>query len=232
MWWYRSIHPLNVSSKGIDGMAFLNQQGQLGNLWFARASYLHARRSKSESIVVFIAIVLFHLVLIFIALNVKSKQREAASTPSFKMIYLSPQKPSVELEVRAPSLEFSPTKVLKVPEIVIEENSASIISLETPPSNSLNNTQVFDPKMRQKLIDAQILNKVRIKGYLNDWKESDGRDFLARGDGECFVSMRQVDSRDRGKNWGSTRCGKTDSESMIDRVNADFESRKNPLKTQ
>ena len=213
-------------------MAFLNLQGRLGDLGFARAGYAHERSAKPKSALVFFAIVFLHLVLIVIALNIKSKQREAASTPSFKMIYLSPQKPSVELEVRAPSLEFSPTKVLKVPEIVIEEDSASIISLETPPSNSLNNTQVFDPKMRQKLIDAQILNKVFIKGHLNDWKESDGRDFLARGDGECFVSMRQVDSRDRGKNWGSTRCGKTDSESMIDRVNADFESRKNPLKTR
>ena len=87
-------------------------------------------------------------------------------------------------------------------------------------------------KMRQKLIDAEIFNRARIKGQTSDWKEIDGRDFVAKGDGKCFVSMQQVDSRDRGKNWGGTRCGKTDSESMMDRVNADFESRKNPPKTQ
>lgn len=213
-------------------MVFLNLQGRLGDFGFARAGYTHERSAKPKSALVFFAIVFLHFALIFIALNIKSKQPEATSAPYFKMIYLSPQKPSVELEVKAPLLELSPTKTPMVPEIVIEEYSAPIVSLEASPSNSVNNSQVFDPKMRQKLSDAQPLNRTRFKAQLGNWKESDGRDFVAKDDGECFVSMRQVDSRDRGKNWGSTRCGKTDSESMMDRVNADVEARKHPLKTQ
>ncbi len=213
-------------------MVLLNLQGRFGDLGFARAGYVHGRSAKPKYALVFFIIVFLHLVLIFIALNIKSKQLEVASTPSFKMIYFSPQKPSVELEVKAPSLELSPFKTPKVPEIFIEERSTTIVSFETSPSNSVNNTQVFDPKMRQKLSDAQPLNRTRFKAQLGDWKESDGRDFVAKDDGECFVSMRQVDSRDRGKNWGGTRCGKTDSESMMDRVNADVEARKYPLKAQ
>lgn len=223
---------MNVFTKGIGGMGFLNLQGRTSNLWFAGASYAHERTAKPKSVLVFFAIVLLHLVLIFIALNIKSKQREAASTPSFKMIYLSPQKLSVELEVKAPFVEFTSTKAPIVPEIVIEEQSAPIVPFDTSPSDSVNNSQVFDPKMRQKLIDAQIFNRARVKRQRDDWKENDGRDFVAKGDGKCFVSMQQVDSRDRGKNWGGTRCGKTDSESMMDRVNADLEARKHPLKLQ
>lgn len=213
-------------------MVLLNLQGLLGDLWFARASYAHERTAKPKSVLVFFAIVLLHLGLIFIALNIKSKQRETASTPSFKMIYLSHQKPSVELEVEAPSVEFTSTKAPIVPEIVIEEQSAPIVPFDTSSSDSVINSQVFDPKMRQKLIDAQALNKPRAKEKSGSWTESDGRVFIDMGDGNCFVSMPKTDWRERGTNWGGTRCGKTDSEKMMDSVMADFESRKNPLKEQ
>lgn len=213
-------------------MLFFNLQGRFGDLGFARAGYAHERSAKPKSVLVFFTIVFLHFIFIAIALNIKSKQRDTTSAPSFKMIYLSQQKLSVELEVKAPVVEFSSTKVPIVPEIIIEDNSASVISLDASSSHSLNNSQVFDPKLRQKLSDAQVFNRTRVKGQLNNWKENDGRDFIARSDGECFVSMQQVDSRERGKNWGSTRCGKTDSESMMDRVNADLEARKNPLKKQ
>lgn len=213
-------------------MLFFNLQGRFGDLGFARAGYAHERSAKPKSVLVFFTIVFLHFIFIAIALNIKSKQRDTTSAPSFKMIYLSQQKLSVELEVKAPVVEFSSTKVPIVPEIIIEDNSASVISLDASSSHSLNNSQVFDPKLRQKLSDAQVFNRARVKGQLNNWKENDGRDFIARSDGECFVSMQQVDSRERGKNWGSTRCGKTDSESMMDRVNADLEARKNPLKKQ
>lgn len=212
-------------------MVFLNLQGRFGDLWFARASYRRGRSAKPTSALVFLAIVFLHLVLIGISFNIKSKQREASSAPFFRMIYLSPQKPSVELEVIAPSVEFTSTKAPIVPEIVIEEQSAPIVPFDTS-SDSVINSQVFDPKMRQKLIDAQALNKPRAKEKSGSWTESDGRVFIDMGDGNCFVSMPKTDWRERGTNWGGTRCGKTDSEKMMDSVMADFESRKNPLKEQ
>lgn len=213
-------------------MFFLNFHERFSDLVFARVGYVHGCSAKPKYAFVFFTIVFLHLVFIVLALNMKSKQRESAGAPSFKMIYLSPQKQSVELEVKAPIVEFTSTKAPVLPEIFIEEQSRKIAPLERLPASSINNSQVFDPKMRQKLIDAQAINKPRAIEKSGSWAESDGRDFVARGDGDCFVSMKQVDSRDRGKNWGGTRCGKTDSESMIDRVNADVDSRKNPPKTQ
>jgi hypothetical protein len=213
-------------------MFFLNSQGWLGNLWFTRVSVAHGRRSAPKSVTTFIVIVLLHVGIIVIALQVKSAKRDDATTPSFKMIYLSPRERPVELELQAPSVKFSPTQIPTTPEIVIEEQSLSTVIFDRASSNAASDSQVFDPKVRQKLSDAQIFNRARVNGQSRDWKESDGRDFVARGDGDCFVSMQKMDSRERAKNWGGTRCGKTDSESMMDRVNADLEARKNPLKTQ
>ena len=221
-------------------MRFLNLQGRTGYLWFAGASYAHERTIKPKSVLVFFAIVLLHLVLIFIALNIKSKQREISVMPAFKMICLSQEKPPAKTELIIPIIErVSIRSSMVLPEVVFEERQELDLRIDTPSSdyvlpnpNDSKYRNVFDPKMRRKLIDAEIFNRARIRGQTSDWKESDGRDFADKGDGKCFVSMRQVDSRDRGKNWGGTRCGKTDSESMMDRVNADLESRKNPPKTQ
>jgi hypothetical protein len=108
----------------------------------------------------------------------------------------------------------------------------SAIPYELPNANDAKYRDVFDPKLRQKLIDAEVFNKPRAKEKTNSWTEIDGRVFVDMGNGECLVSMRKVDSRERGTSWGMTRCGKTYSEKMMDSVMADFESRKNPLKTQ
>ena len=240
MWGCRSINPLNVFAKGIDGMVFLNLQGQLGNLWFARASYRRGCKPTKESVFIFIAIVLLHVVLIFIALNAKFKQREASVAPAFKMIYLSQEKPPDLLELHIPVVERASVKTtLVLPEIILEEQPALALPLDYPQSNyQLPNPNdakyrdAFDPKMRQKLIDAQVINRPRAKEKSSSWTESDGRVFIDVGNGNCLVSMPKTDWRERGTNWGSTRCGKMDSEKMMDSVMADFESRKNPLKTK
>lgn len=221
-------------------MVFLNLQGRLGDLGFARASYHQGRKPKQESALIFIAIALLHMILIVVALNIKSKQREISVMPAFKMIYLSQEKPPAKTELNIPVIEpVSIRASMVLPDVIFEERPALDLRIDTssssyvlPNPNDSKYRDVFDPKMRQKLIDAEILNRARIKGQTIDWKESDGRDFAAKGDGRCFVSMRQVDSRDRGKNLGGTGCGKTDSESMMDRVNDDLEARKHPLKAQ
>ena len=221
-------------------MDFLNLEGRTGYLWFAGASYAHERTAKPKSVLVFFAIVLLHLGLIFIALNIKSKQREMSVMPAFKMIYLSQEKPPAKTELNIPLIErVSIRASMVLPEVVFEELQELDLRIDTPSSdyvlpnpNDSKYRDVFDPKMRQKLIDSQTLNKPRTASKLSSWTESDGRVFTYMGDGKCLVSMPKVDSRERGTSWGMTRCGKTDSEKMMDSVMADFESRKNPLKTQ
>jgi hypothetical protein len=155
---------------------------------------------------------------------------------------LLPEVKKTAIEIERPDINFQ-TKVvdIKLPKIDINDDSLLHISLsdypsdtpyELPNSNDAKYRDVFDPKMRQKLIDAQGLNRQRAKEKSSSWAESDGRVFIDMGNGNCLVSMAKTDSRERGTNWGSTRCGKTDSEKMMDSVMADFESRKHPLKTQ
>ena len=116
-------------------MAFLNLQGRFGDLWFARASYRQTRRPKSESIVVFIVIVFFHLAVIVIALNSKIKHRESSVVPAFKMIYFSQEKPPNQTELHIPVVERASINASVVaPEIVIDEHSALVIQLDFPQS--------------------------------------------------------------------------------------------------
>lgn len=223
-------------------MAFLKLQGQFV-LWGSEPyRYSPKQQATRNSISIFISVVVAHAILICIVVIAKNEKVGSELQPIIQMIQLSPETKMAAIEMEKPDISFQ-TKVvdIKLPKIDINDDSLLHISLsdyqsptpyELPNPNDAKYRDVFDPKMRQKLIDAQAINKPRAREKSGGWTESDGRDFVARGDGECFVSMLQVDSRDRGKNWGSTRCGKTDSESMMDRVNADFESRKNPLKAQ
>jgi len=222
-------------------MDFLNLQGQLRNLWFARASYHRGRRKPAqESIFILIAIVLLHLVLIFIALNAKLKQRETSVAPAFKMIHLSQEKPPDQTELHIPVVERTSVKrSIVLSEIILEVQPALMLTFDKPQSNyELPNPNdakygdVFDPKIRQKLIEAQGLNRPPAKEKEGSWTTSDGRVFTEIGDGKCLVPKLKTDWRDRGTSYDTVRCGKNDSEKMMDRVNADLEARKHPLKNQ
>lgn len=221
-------------------MAFLNFRVWLGYSLPAHTGYHRGRSAKQNSIAVFFAITLLHLVLIVIAINSTLKQSGAVSTPSFKMIYLSQEKPPVPTELSTPIIESTSIKTSMVlPEIVIEEPPPMTLTLDRSLSNypllNPNDAKyrgVFDPKMRQKLSDAQHINRPKAKEKSNSWTAADGRVYIDMGDGNCMVSMQKMDSRERGTNWGGTRCGKNNSEKMMDNVMADFESRKHLLKTQ
>ncbi len=223
-------------------MAFLNLQGRFVVLWSEPSRYSPKQQTKRNSISILITVVVAHAVLIFIVVIAKSEKVGGELQPILQMIQLSLEVEKAAIEIEKPEISFQANVVdVQLPKIDIKDDSLLHISLsdyqsptpyELPNPNDAKYRDVFDPKMRQKLIDAQAINKPRAIEKSGSWAESDGRDFVARGDGDCFVSMKQVDSRDRGKNWGGTRCGKTDNESMMDRVNADFESRQNPLKTQ
>lgn len=221
-------------------MVLLNLQGRFGDLWFSRASYLQGRKSKSESTVIFIVIVFFHLVLIVIAINSKITQRETSVAPALKMIYLAQIKPPDQTELHIPFVEHVLiNESVVVPEIIIDEQSALVIQLDLPQSNyQLPNPNdakyrdVFDPKMRQKLIAAEPFNRELQSNSLKSWRTSGGQMVDEIGDGLCMTALPKTDSRDRGTAYTTFKCGPSDSEKMMDSVMADFESRKHPLKTQ
>jgi hypothetical protein len=233
---------LSAFAKGIGGMAFLNLQGRFVLLGREPYRYSPKQQAKRNSIFVFISVVAAHAVLIFIVVIAKNEKVGSELQPILQMIQLSPEVQTATIEMEKPNIIFQSNIVdIKLPKIDINDNSLLHISLsdyqsptpyELPNPNDAKYRDVFDPKMRQKLIDAQSINKPRAKEKSGSWSESDGRVFIDMGDGNCLVSMAKTDWRERGINWGGTRCGKTDSEKMMDSVMADFESRKNPLKAQ
>ena len=181
-----------------------------------------------------------HGVVILFLLGVKHGP-PLSNNPTIQMIQLKPDPVESVLSAEPPVVSFRQRAIhVDLPDIAIKADSVNLglirdpsaTAYELPDRNMDIYRDVFDPKLRQKLIDAQVFNRPRTKGEANTWTEVDGRTFVDMGNGECLVSMRKVDSRERGTNWGMTRCGKTDSEKMMDNVNADLEARKHPLKTQ
>jgi hypothetical protein len=129
---------------------------------------------------------------------------------------------------------------LVLPEIILEEQPALALPLDYPQSNyQLPNPNdakyrdVFDPKMRQKLIDAQSLNIVRSAEKQKSWTASDGTIFLDNGDGQCRNSMPNSDTHSTATNWSTLTlnvpCSKDEGGRMMDNVNADLAARKHPL---
>lgn len=223
-------------------MAFLNIQGRFVLLGSESYKYSPRQQAKRNSIFILISVVAAHVILICIVVIAKNEKVSSELLPILQMIQLAPEVKTAEAEIEKPDISFQSNVVdIKLPKIDINDDALLHISLsdyqsptpyELPNPNAAKYRDVFDPKMRQKLIDAQAINKPRAKDKSGSWTESDGRVFIDMGDGNCLVSMPKTDWRERGTNWGGTRCGKTDSEKMMDSVMADFESRKHPLKTQ
>lgn len=196
-------------------MALLNLQGQLGDLWFARASFHQGYRFKQESIIVFIVIVMFHVALILVALNAKIKQREASVTPAFKMIYLSQVKIPIQTELNIPVIKNPTVKTsMLLPEIVIEEQAQAAldITVEQPTSHyAFPNKKagrykdVFDPKLRKKLEDLpiKVIPKPKIQ-YLGV-----GITLEDIGNGKCIYGNAFTGE------GNIVKCGPDEGESMM-----------------
>ena len=223
-------------------MVILSQQGRLGFPGGDFHGRLPKYQTKRHSSIALTIIIVAHGLFIFIALSAKIKQRENLSVqPLLQLIQLQSEKKFTS-ELEKPDVSFESNAIhIQVPELNLAETLLvkpdlssydSLTPYELPNSTDTTHGNVFDPKLRQKLLDAERLNKPRAADKPKSWTEADGRTFVDMGNGRCLVSMPKVDSRDRGTNLGFTRCGKTDSEKMMDSVMADFESRKNPLKQQ
>lgn len=116
---------------------------------------------------------------------------------------------------------------IAAPEVVIESGPVFDLTLDSPPPQG-DFSGVFDPRLRQKLLQTRRGKNEQGLQIDERWTGADGRTYIYAGNGECVVSMAKLDWRERGTQWSSTRvaCGKNDSENMMDRVMADFESRK------
>ena len=223
-------------------MVFLNLQGRFFLLGSEPYRYSPKQQAKRNSISILISVVVAHVVLIFIVILAKSEKVSSELQPILQMIKLSPEVEKTAIEIEKPEISFQANVVdIKLPKIDINEDSLLHISLndyqsptpyELPNPNDTKYRDVFDPKMRQKLIDAQGFNRPHVTGKESSWTTSDGRVVTEIGDGNCLVSKLKTDWRDRGTSYDAVRCGKNDSEKIIDSVMAGFESRKNPLKTQ
>jgi len=168
-------------------------------------------------------------------LNEKSGLRKFASEKAIHMINVLPEPVKSISEPEKPDVIKPRITQLVLPSLQFSEPAQSQLdipfddsSYELPSELSHQHENIFDPKLRKKLIEAQRFNVLRQQEKVKSWTEADGRTFVDMGDGMCLVSMPQADSSARGTNWGMTRCGKTNSEKMMDNVNADFESRRHP----
>lgn len=217
-------------------MGYLHLQGRLGLFTFGDSS---RRVSKNHSSIVLGVIVLAHAFIILLVLNEKVKQRELVPERILHMINLVPEPQESISEPDKPEVNELRPLQLNIPHIQIAEPVLSPLDVplnnspyEFPSEMSGEYENVFDPKMRQKLLEAKRLNAPRSAEKSRTWTAIDGRTFIEMDDGKCLVSMPNADARERGTNWGMTTCGKTDSEKAMDRVNADFESRKLPIKSK
>lgn len=193
---------------------------------------LSPRLPKHRSPLVFLFIILIHGVLIIFLLNQSLHSHKQPPQKVFQLIKLFPERKDRALEPHVPELpEVHPVMLIQAPILFFESKDSPSISPAYEPSDvsSGQYSGVFDPKMRQKLMDSQALNRPRTQEKSKTWTAIDDRTYIEMGDGVCMVSMAKTDSRDRATTWGFTRCGKNDSEKAMDRVMADYESRKAPL---
>jgi hypothetical protein len=191
---------------------------------------------KHNSITIFFLVALLHLLLISISLNTQTKRPLTENTPSLQMIYLSKISSAEPAQLEIPSITSSPISVPTIfHEVKFEEHPVLDLILNNSSSNyqlaSPNDTKyqsVFDPKLRKKLIDSEPMNRPRAIVKQESWTANDGRVYTDMGDGLCLVNNLKTDWRDRGTSYNGVNCGKTDSEKMMDNINADFDVRKSP----
>jgi hypothetical protein len=201
------------------------------------AASVHQKIDSKRKSFFAIVVLILHGIVILIFANLKHIQPSSLNS-SLQMIQLKPEVVESVLVIE-PSFDFHPQiNYPAIPGIEFDRVNQTDIELihalsdkpyELLDKNNTRYKNVFDPKLRQKLIDAQGFNAPRIVEKPSSWTEADGRTFVDTGNGNCLVSMFKADSRDRDTNWGHTRCGKSDSEGMMDDVMADFEARRNPL---
>lgn len=230
-------------AKGFVGMLFSYIQRGFGSGY--SFDFSSKRISRKASGFILAIIIVAHGILIILVLNNKYKSREFTTNETLlRLVDFSSEKyqPLVVLEEPIVSFHLN-TFHSYLPNVDIKDapvkgadltNYQYSVPYELPNKNDDLYSDVFDPVLRKKLQDAHAKRKPKKQNTLNTWETTGGTTFVDMGDGECIASMPKIDFRDRGTSWSMLRvkCGKTDSEKMMDNVTADLEARKHPLQTQ
>ncbi len=230
-------------AKGFVGMLFSYIHRDFGLPY--RFDFSSKRISRKASGFIFAIIVIAHGILIILVLNSKSKLREYRVTETLLQLVdlppeeyqplVEPEKPIVSFHLTANHNELPNIDIKNAPvEKADLTNYQSSVPYELPNKNDKLYSDVFDPVLRKKLQEAHANRKPKKQNTLNTWETSGGTTLADMGDGECIASMPTIDSRQRGTSWSMLRvkCGKTDSEKMMDNIMTDLEARKHPLQTQ
>ncbi|MET0357212.1 MAG: hypothetical protein ABW044_10565 [Cellvibrio sp.] len=200
------------------------------------------RGIKLNSIYAIAITLIAHGVVILFLVNLKHIE-PAVNNSTIQMIQLKPEKVDAVLTVETPTIHFQSRAIhVDIPNIDFVDqgpadlrliHSQSDIPYELPGKNSDLYGDVFDPVLRKKLQEAHANRRPARKDAINTWV-SGATTMVDVGDGECIRSIPKTDSRERGTQWSMLRvkCGKSDSEKMMDNVTADLEARRHPLKAQ
>ena len=230
-------------AKGFVGMLLSYIQCGFGSR--SSFDFSSKRISRKASGFIFAIIIFVHGILIILVFNNKSKLREYTVTETLlQLVDLPPERYQPLVEPKKPMVIFHLNTIhSELPDVDVKDvpdkradltNYQSSVPYELPNKNDKLYSDVFDPVLRKKLQEAHANRKPKKQDTLNTWQTSGGTTLVDMGDGECIASMPKIDSRQRGTTWSMLRvkCGKTDSEKMMDNVTADLEARKHPLQTQ
>ena len=141
-----------------------------------------------------------------------------------------------EVNIRSDSLKLD----FHIPDVKYIEIDKSGLDLsavepnmhyELPNKNEDRYKDVFDPRLRKRLQENyQVVSKAK-ESKLKNWTRSDGTIMVETGDGTCISKV--PDKNGVTTLWSmqlaGANCDKTQSEKMMDNINADLEARKHPL---
>ncbi len=199
--------------------------------------YSKANVGAQSSLAMFALILSLHLFLILLILNAKTSRNLQSKESSLILHLLLPElsKPVQVIQVQNFNHDVA-LGIIRFPEpepIRVEinhpviGNEQKIYELPNQHADVQQYENVFDPKMRKKLQESRHINSRPAHSTLKSWTDSSGIELVEMSEGECLKSMPQI-GNSKEKYWSSFRvkCGKNQSDHMMDSVNADLMSRK------
>lgn len=194
-----------------------------------------------KSFFIFFTIFVGHVFFIDMALNHNPRSAENSFHELLLQVsILHPQKVISEFDSRLPEANIRFESVqpdFQIPAIKnIEIDKANLdLSIdpnthyELPSPHSDRYANVFDPRLRKQLQENhQVVSKAKI-AKLRTWNDGSGNTVAEVGEGDCIRSMPGGDGV--GITWSTLhfKCGKDESDRMMDNINADLDARKHPL---
>lgn len=186
--------------------------------------------------ITFALILALHVFVFRVIINFKTEQSAQKDQDIFELKLI----PSSLKEHSLIIIEnqFTETHVLN--KIIFSDPTINIASFEIPTIShdkpyeinggnwgDTRSTTIFDSKIREKLKNIYDGKAASNKEKLNTIAHSDGTQLVELGNHKCMKSLPNMSSGNRAINWSIPfDCGKSESEQMMDNVNADLRNRK------